>query len=708
MESLKLLSKIILSFQNADNFDNQIELILKDIGVFTDVSRIYIFFNEYKNKYNNTYEWCNEGIIPNMLKFQDLSYEDMKIWIDLFRESGYIRIEDRNEFSSELLDEIEFKEIKSLISYPLVIQNKIRGFIGFNEHKYKRKWTEEELEILGTVSLLVANAYERKFDKKELEEKHLKLENTIKGARLATWEWNLKTDELQVNEEWANIIGYSLVDLEPVDNNTWLNRLHPKDLEILNENMNNHLKGETEYYDCVLRIKHRSGKWIWIHDKGKVIERDKNGSAVKMFGTHSDITNIKEADQILKESEKRFFLALDKTKAGLWDMNMITGEVFFSRMWKQILGYKEEELENSFETWKDLWHPDDKRMIQNYMKDYSQDKIDNHEIIHRLKHKDGSWRWILNRGGVLRDDNNELYRWIGTHTDVTTEYEQSLELEKIFSVNLDLLCILDMNGKFLKTNKAWKDVLGYDDEELMGHKILEFIHKNDINDTLKALDKLKEGKKVDDFINRYKDIKGNWIYLQWRANPFEGKIYAAARDITDRIEYEKKILEISNKDSLTNTYNRRYIFNRINEIVKEYKKSEKIFSICIIDIDHFKNINDSYGHQTGDRVLKEFTNIIKQNLRPYDVLGRYGGEEFMVILNNADRNQSGIVIKRILETLRNKTFIIDGDRIDFTFSAGIVNCKELRKDKICLDKLIELADKRMYQAKNTGRNKIIF
>lgn len=607
VKSLKLLSKIILSFQNSNDFDTQIELILKDIGEFTDVSRIYIFLNEHKNIYNNVFQWCNEGVTQELGKLKSFSCQDVKKWNDLFKKDGYIKIEDMNKLPNEILRKIEYIGIKSILAYPLTIENKTRGFIGFNEHKYERKWKDTELEILNTVSLLVANAYEKKFDKKE--------------AELATWEWNATTSRPRVNEEWSD---------------------------------------------------------------------------------------IKEANQIIRESEKRFFLALDKTKAGLWDMNLITGEVFLSRMWKQILGYEENELENSFETWKNLWHPEDKRMIQNFMKDYSQDKINNHEIIHRLKHRDGSWRWILSRGGVLRDKNNIPYRWIGTHTDITKEHEQSLELERIFLVNLDLLCIIDMNGRFIKLNRAWKDVLGYPLEKLIGHKILEFVHEDDLPNTLKVLNKLKTGKKINKFINRYQDTYGNWIHLEWRANPYEGRVYAAARDITDRIKYERKILEISNRDSLTNVYSRRYILDRAKEIIEEYKRVDRIFSICIIDIDHFKGINDSYGHQTGDKVLKKFTKIIKQNLRPYDVLGRYGGEEFMVILNNADRNQGGLVIKRILETLRNKTFIIDGDHIEFTFSAGIINCNELDKEKINLDKLIEIADKRMYQAKNSGRNKIIF
>ena len=491
-----------------------------------------------------------------------------------------------------------------------------------------------------------------------------------------------------------------------MDNETWIRSLHPEDVKVSDENLQKHIKGETEYYECDLRVKHKDGKMIWIRDRGKVIERDENGEAVKMFGTHSDITLKKKEAETLRERERRFFLALDETKAGLWDIDMGTGDVFLSSMWKRILGYENDEIEDSMESWKNLWHPDDKEMIEKSMDNYLKGESKNYEITYRLKHKDGNWRWILSRGGILYEDDNP-YRWIGTNTDVTKEQEQSLELERIFTVNLDLLCILDLNGYFLKTNEAWKDILGYENKELEGKNILGFVHKDDISLTLEMMKKLRNFEKIDSYISRYKTKSGKYYHLEWRANPHEGKIYAAARDVSERIKYEKRILEISNRDSLTNVYNRRYIFDRLEDVIEEYKRVGKTFSICIIDIDYFKKINDTYGHQIGDCVLKEFTDIISKNLRKYDILGRYGGEEFIIILNNASKEEGNLVIERILTVVREKTFVFNEKNIEFTFSAGISNCFEVSKKDITSDKLVEIADKRMYQAKNAGRNRIV-
>lgn len=574
--------------------------------------------------------------------------------------------------------------------------------------------------LIGLFSMeLIDNGSERAFltvmvditDKVKLmeiiEDKFQKLNNIIDGTKLGTWEWNINTGEIILNEQWTKMIGYSLEELKPIKIETLRELIHPEDMRNLKEINQKLFDGEIDYYDNQLRIRHKDKRWIWVRSVGKVIEKDKEGSPIKMFGTHININSSKQAIADLEESEKRFFFALNETGAGLWDMNLINKEMFLSKKWKSILGYKEDEIENSFKGWESLWHPEEKENIEKVLKEHFQGKTKKLELIHRLKHKDGSWRWILSRGGVLKDNTGKPYRFIGTNIDVTKTQRQTIELERIFKINLDLLCILDVEGHFIKVNDAWKNILGYSSEELLGYKILDFTHENDIDSTMEILERLKDGQTVDVFTNRYIDRDGKYHYLEWRANPFEGLIYISMRDITERIQYEKRILEISNRDSLTDVYNRRYVYDRGREIIEEYKRTGKVFSACILDIDHFKKINDTYGHQIGDNILMEFTKVISKNLRPYDILGRYGGEEFIVILKDADIRESHLIIKRILDKVRDKVFMFNNKQISFTFSAGIANSREIDKELLIIDNLIEIADKRMYHAKNSGRNQIV-
>lgn len=159
---------------------------------------------------------------------------------------------------------------------------------------------------------------------------------------------------------------------------------------------------------------------------------------------------------------------------------------------------------------------------------------------------------------------------------------------------------------------------------------------------------------------------------------------------------------------LTNVYNRRYIFEQAEEIIEECKGTGKGLCVCLLDIDYFKEINDKHGHQFGDYVLKSLTSIISENLHPADLLGRYGGEEFIIILRNTNKSKASLAIQRILDIIRNKHFIFEEKSIQLTFSAGISHCTEAQNPKRIMDDLVKFADQRMYQAKNKGRNKIVF
>lgn len=170
----------------------------------------------------------------------------------------------------------------------------------------------------------------------------------------------------------------------------------------------------------------------------------------------------------------------------------------------------------------------------------------------------------------------------------------------------------------------------------------------------------------------------------------------------------EKIKEISTKDSLTNAYNRRYIFEKILKDFKKYKEENLIFSISIIDIDHFKQINDTYGHIAGDFILIEFTNLIRKNIKKTDILGRYGGEEFIIISYEKSRHETIHDICDLLNLVRQTTFKFEGSDINFTFSAGISDVLFFNKEDITIEKIINLADKRLYKAKELGRNTIIY
>lgn len=174
----------------------------------------------------------------------------------------------------------------------------------------------------------------------------------------------------------------------------------------------------------------------------------------------------------------------------------------------------------------------------------------------------------------------------------------------------------------------------------------------------------------------------------------------AVDDVTELEEERRKVQEMANRDYLTGLYNRRYFFEVGESFFQNAKRGSLRLAVAMIDIDHFKRINDTYGHAAGDAVLKGLARILERNLRKADVLSRFGGEEFCVLLNCKDGEDAYAVLDKIRLLVEREEFDADGRRVSATISAGITN--RLGES---LEKMINQADEMLYKAKNSGRNR---
>jgi PAS domain S-box-containing protein len=163
----------------------------------------------------------------------------------------------------------------------------------------------EEQDLFNEVAGDLAFALHKIATARSLEKNRRHLELVIEGSGMGTWEWNVQANTTVFNEQWAALVGYTLEELTPYDYTTWERLVHPEDLERARQALTDCVEGKTIDYNCEFRLKHKNGHWVWILDRGRVMTRDDAGTPLSLFGTHTDITTIKETEATLQESESR-------------------------------------------------------------------------------------------------------------------------------------------------------------------------------------------------------------------------------------------------------------------------------------------------------------------------------------------------------------------------------------------------------------------
>ncbi|MEI8131972.1 MAG: PAS domain S-box protein [Leptolinea sp.] len=318
---------------------------------------------------------------------------------------------------------------------------------------------------------------ERKQAEEALHAAHLHTESIITAANIGTWEWNVQTGEQSINEEWAQIIGYTRAELTPMSNITYEKLVHPADLKNAIEVSGQYFAGKIPISDYEIRLKHKDGRWVWVHSRGRLVTRTEDGKPLQMFGTHTDISDRKEAEEALHAAHLRTENIITAANIGTWEWNVQTGETVFNEKWAEIIGYTLAELAPiSSKTWSKVTHPADLKQSDELIQKHFAGELPYYDFECRMKHKDGRWVWVLDRGQVItRSTDGKPLLMFGTHTDITERKTVEIEIIKneIFLRSLlntipEPVIYQDSEGRFLRVNRALTDLLGLSEEELLG------------------------------------------------------------------------------------------------------------------------------------------------------------------------------------------------------------------------------------------------
>lgn len=175
-------------------------------------------------------------------------------------------------------------------------------------------------------------------------------------------------------------------------------------------------------------------------------------------------------------------------------------------------------------------------------------------------------------------------------------------------------------------------------------------------------------------------------------------------DVTDSVRLEERLRRLNNIDSLTGAHNRRFLESRLPEEIERHQRYDRSLSLFILDIDHFKVINDTHGHLTGDRVLVVLTQLVRDILRSTDHFVRFGGEEFISVLPETGRDEAMRIADRVRRHVEATPIVTDSGEVRITVSIGISQLRSHQRDP---EELLQRADQALYRAKNAGRNRVV-
>jgi len=251
------------------------------------------------------------------------------------------------------------------------------------------------------------------------------------GSMDGLWYWNLETQ----TDEWMNPRFWELLGFDPTEKkhlaSEWQHLIFPEDFQVAIENFNKHCADANYPYDQFVRYRHKDGSTVWVRCRGIAI-RDKTGKPIRMLGTHTDLTAIKSAEAELKTEHWRLQSILEGTNVGTWEWNVQSGETVFNERWAEIIGYTLDEISPmSIETWQKFANTEDLDGSDRRLEEHFNKEREFYELECRMKHKDGHWVWVLDKGKVFSwtDDGKPLMMF-GTHQDITKRKQAEAEHQK--------------------------------------------------------------------------------------------------------------------------------------------------------------------------------------------------------------------------------------------------------------------------------------
>lgn len=526
------------------------------------------------------------------------------------------------------------------------------------------------------------------------------------AARQGWFDLNVVTGEVAVSEEYPKLLGYDPGQFHS-SLREWQDSLHPDDREAVLAAFSVCLM-QGGPVSMVYRKYKRDGSWIWLQSVGEIVEWDAKHQPLRMVGIHTDITERKIAEEQRQRSESHLRAILESTSACV---TIIGEDGTLLSINSAGLALLEADSTNQLlsQSIYPIVAPDYLEVFRAFNKRVCAGVSGSLEF--EIIGCKGTHRWIQMHAVPFQSEPEAAWDQLAFAEDITWRKQNEFELElaaSVFTHAREGIVITDADGNMIKTNDTFTRITGYSREEALGQNP-RMLKSNRHN--------------AEFYLTMWQDLleNGYWSGEVWNRRK-NGEVYAQLltisavyddqdklrnylgifTDITRMKQYQSQLELIAHFDPLTGLPNRILLADRLKQAQLQCQRHSRAMAVLFLDLDGFKIVNDTYGHEMGDRLLVAISQRMQQTMREDDTLSRIGGDEFVAVLvdlvHQADCEP---LLARLLKSVSDPVRV-NNVELNISVSIGVTFYPD---DKSDADMMIRHADQAMYMAKQTGKNR---
>jgi diguanylate cyclase (GGDEF)-like protein/PAS domain S-box-containing protein len=577
-------------------------------------------------------------------------------------------------------------------------------------------------QIIGTLGIS-RDVTDMKAAEAALRQSELRWAFALEGSGDGIWDWDLRSGHVFYSRQWKAMLGYDEADIgTTVDE--WASRVHPDDLPRCWEIIDRHAGGATRDFVLEHRMRAKDGGWRWIHDRGRVIERDEDGTPLRMIGTHTDITVRRESEDAILALNQHLQLALEAAGAGIFDLDFASGSYHWDERMYGLYDLPLDGFDGTLQGWLRFILADDvPGVLREYETAVGETSVFSMDFRIR-RQRSGQIRHIRSLARVIRDDAGTPLQIVGMNWDITDHKElaEALFEEKerlritLHSIG-DSVIATDAQCRIAFMNPVAEQMTGWSAAEAAGRRLGEVFRIVDelsgeaIPDPVEScLAQMRPFYLNDGAILLGRD--GERRSIRDSAAPVRtasGDVIGAVlvfQDVTKARVLQRALEHSASHDSLTGLRNRAAFERGLREardqaLQEPHEQHQHV--LCFIDLDRFKIVNDSAGHAAGDALLREVANLLRRLCRRQDLAARLGGDEFALLLRDCRIENGESIARQFLRSLGELRFVWNERSYRIGASMGLTQVGPAAPR---IDELMSQADIACYAAKTAGRNQI--